>query len=53
MDQFWTWHYSVANAMRNIMLIGSSEIALGLLDLWIYPDIRFARGQDKHSEKNS
>jgi hypothetical protein len=52
MDQFWMWHYPIANAMANIMLAGSSQIALGLLDLWTYPDVRLGRLQHTQDGQN-
>ena len=52
MGQFWMWHYSVANAMASVLLSGVSQVALGMLDLGVYPDVRLARLRDKQVEQN-
>ena len=52
MGQFWMWHYSVANTMASVMLAGVSQVALGMLDLGVYPDVRFAKLQDERDETN-
>jgi hypothetical protein len=52
MGQLWTWNYSVANAIVSAMLAGTTRTALGLLDLWTYPDVRLARLDNEQDEPN-
>jgi hypothetical protein len=50
MGQLWTWNHSVAKAMASVMFAGTTRITLGLLDLWTYPDARFAKLQGKQDK---
>ena len=52
MSQFWTWNHSVSNALASVMFAGASQIALGILDLWTYPNVRLARLKDMQAKQN-